>query len=261
MNSNYGWGLPVQASTIAKDIDSGIYVIHGLMFAIFILWGIFFTCLLIRYRQKEGVPAERHEEKGLLSGLWPDITVMALEILLIVFYAIPGWNRIKLNFPKPEDSNHVAVIAEQFGWNVQYPGPDGKLGRRDPKLVHFTNTIGLDRTDPAAKDDVVISNELYMPLGKPTLIELSSKDVIHSFSIPEFRIKQDAVPGMNIEVWVEPTMTGHFELGCAQLCGVGHSFMRGDVYVQTPQEFANWLSSQQSKTSTAQTTPKPTEAW
>src|SRR5271155_4390954 len=169
MNPNYGWGLPVQASTIAKDIDGGIYLIHGLMFAIFILWGIFFTYLLIRYRKREGVSAERHEEKGLLAGLWPDITVMVLEILLIVFYAIPGWNRIKLNFPKPEDSNHIAVIAEQFGWNVQYPGPDGKLGRRDPKLVHFTNTIGLDRTDPAAKDDVVISNELYMPLGKPTL--------------------------------------------------------------------------------------------
>jgi cytochrome c oxidase subunit 2 len=261
MNSNYGWGLPIQASTYAKEIDNGIYLIHWMMLFIFVLWGIFFTYLLIRYRKRAGVPAEHHEEKSLLGGLWPDLAVMAAEILLIVFYAIPGWTKIKMNFPKPEEANHVAIVAEQFAWNIQYAGKDGKLGRRDPKLVHFTNTIGLDRDDKNAKDDVVGTNELHLPLGKPTLIELSSKDVIHSFFVPEFRIKQDAVPGMNIQVWVEPTMAGHFEIGCAQLCGVGHSIMRGDVYVHTQAEYDEWLKAQTSKTVAAAAKPQPTETW
>ncbi len=248
MNLNYpkyGWGLPVAASTYARDIDFGIRLIHYAMFAIFILWGIFFTYLLIRYRRRDGVPAEREHEHHPIKSLMPDLIVMVFEIGLIAFYAIPVWSRIKQTFPDPKDANEINVIAEQFAWNVQYPGPDGKFGKRSPDLVHFSNPIGLDRSDPAAKDDVVLANEIHMPLGKPTLIHLMSKDVIHSFFIPSFRIKQDAVPGMDIPVWVQPTRPGLYELSCAQLCGFGHSLMRAEVVVQTPADYAAWLKSQE----------------
>ncbi len=241
MNPQYGWGLPIAASTYAEQIDFGIRLIHYVMFAIFILWGIFFTYLLVKYRQRPGVPAEREETHNAFKGLIPDFVVMIFEIALIAFYAIPVWSKIKMQFPKPEDANQVDIIAEQFAWNAHYPGADGKFGKRSVDLVHFSNPIGLDHDDPSAQDDVVLANEIHMPVGKPTLIRLTSKDVIHSFWIPAFRIKQDAVPGMTIPVWVTPTKPGHYELSCAQLCGFAHSLMRGDVYVDTPEDYAAWL--------------------
>ena len=277
--NNYGWGLPIAASTYAGRIDFGIWMIHVAMVAIFVLWGIFFTYLLIKYRKRPGVPAEREDRAeppveiavpdaiarlpfgailyrnmDELKSLTPDFIVMGFEIALIVFYALPAWNAIKIAMPDEKDAVVIHVIAEQFGWDIHYPGADGKFGRRKPELVHFNNPLGLDRTDPDAADDVVVGNELHMPLGKKVLIKLTSKDVIHDFFVPEFRIKQDAMPGMEIPVWIEPNRVGKYELACAQLCGFGHSLMRADVYVDTPEDYAKWLASR------AAATPAPAKA-
>lgn len=238
------WGLPPAASTYAGEIDFGIKLIHWAMLFIFVLWGVFFAYLLVRYRRRPGVPAQRDQEHSVLKSLAPDIAVMVFEIALIALYALPVWSRIKVAFPDPASAHLVDIISEQFAWNAHYPGPDGKFGRRNPKLLHFSNPIGLDPADPAAADDVVSANEVHMPLGKPTLIRLTSKDVIHSFFVPEFRIKQDAVPGMEIPVWVEPTKAGTYEISCAQLCGFAHSLMRGDVMVHTPEDYAAWVKAQ-----------------
>lgn len=255
--NNYGWGLPVAASTYAGKIDFGIKLIHAAMIAIFVLWGVFFAYLLIKYRRRDGVPAVRdHAAGGALTSLIPDLVVMAFEIALIVFYALPVWSRIKMRMPEEKDAVVVEVVAEQFGWNVRYPGPDGKFGRRNIDLVHFNNPLGLDRADPAAADDVVVGNELHLPVDKMALIKLTSKDVIHDFFVPEFRIKQDVVPGMEIPVWIQPDRVGHYELACAQLCGFGHSLMRGDVYVDTPDDYAKWLRARAAATPAA---PKPTK--
>jgi len=215
----------------------------AVMLIIFVLWGIFFTYLLIRYRAKPGVPA-KYEHHGLFASLVPDVAVLAFEIALIFLYAIPSWSRIKLVMPDPADALVIEVTAEQFAWDVHYPGPDGKFGRKNPSLMHASNVLGLDPDDPTAADDIVTINEMHIPLGRPTLFNMTSKDVIHSFFIPEFRIKQDAVPGMSIPVWFEPNQTGKFEIACAQLCGFGHSLMRGDVIVHTPEEFESWLAEQ-----------------
>lgn len=257
--NNYGWSLPLAASTYAAKIDFGIWLIHAAMAAIFVLWGIFFTYLLVKYRARPGVPAVREDDKshgaaGELKSLLPDLLVMAFEIALIVFYAIPVWSRIKMSQPDVEPQLKLALIAEQFAWNVHYPGPDGKLGARRLELIHFSNPSGLDKSDPASADDVVLGNELRLPVGKPAVITLTSKDVIHSFFVPEFRIKQDMMPGMKIPLWVEPTVAGKFELTCAQLCGFGHSLMRGDVFVQTPDEFDAWYKS---RLALAPAAPKP----
>lgn len=242
--NTFNWGLPAAASTYAGQIDFGIRVIHWAMLLIFVLWGIFFTYLLVKYRRRDGVAAQREESHSVLKSLLPDFLVMAFELVLIFTYALPVWSKIKMDSPSEEASNRVDIIAEQFAWNAHYPGADGKFGRREPKLVHFSNPIGLDREDPAAADDVVTANEIHMPLGKPTLIRLSSKDVIHSFFVPEFRIKQDAVPGMVIPVWVEPTLEGSFDVACAQLCGFAHSLMHGSVVVSQPAEYERWLLAQ-----------------
>jgi|CXWL01.1.fsa_nt_gi cytochrome c oxidase subunit 2 len=265
---NLGWAYPVAASSYARTIDFGIWLIHTAMFGIFILWGTFFVYLLIKYRARPGVSAQRedHEDtpahisvpdsiskfpfaqmlyrnKGELKSLIPDMIIMAFEIALIVFYAIPVWSKIKMSTPPVNDAVLVEVVAEQFGWNVHYAGPDGKLGARKSELVHFSNPIGLNREDPASADDVVMGNEMRLPVGKTAIIKLYSKDVIHNFFVPEFRLKQDAVPGLEIPMWVEPTKVGKYEIACAQLCGFAHSLMRGDMYVQTQEEFDAWYKS------------------
>jgi heme/copper-type cytochrome/quinol oxidase subunit 2 len=262
---NYGWSLPVAASTFAKDIDFGIWLIHAAMAGIFVLWGIFFTYLLVKYRARPGVPAVRdeHDEtpahisvpdsiskvpfaqflyknQGALKSLAPDIAVMIFEIALIVFYALPAWSKIKMSVPQTPDAVVLEVVSEQFGWSVHYAGPDGKLGPRRAELVHFSNPIGLDRDDPASHDDIVMGNEMRLPIGKVAQIKLLSKDVIHNFFIPEFRLKQDAVPGLEIPMWVEPNRVGKYEIACAQLCGFGHSLMRGDAFVLTQEEYDAW---------------------
>lgn len=243
----YGWGLPLGASTYAHSIDFGIYLIHAVMILIFVIWGVFFTYLLIKYKKKPGTSAKRDERHGIWRSLTPDIIVMVFEIVLIAVYAIPVWSRIKIDLPSPGSANVVAIEAQQWSWNIHYPGPDGKFGKTAAKYVHFSNPIGLDYKDPAAKDDILIANELHLPVNKPTVIELTSMDVIHSLSIPEFRIKQDAVPGMKIPVWVTPNKTGIFEMRCAQLCGMAHSFMIGKVIVQSEEDYAAWLKSQEPK--------------
>ncbi len=241
----YGWGLPLAASSYAGSIDFGIYLIHAVMILIFIIWGVFFTYLLIKYRKKTGVAAQRDEAHGVFKSLIPDLIVMVFEIVLIAVYAIPVWSKIKIDTPASGNVNTVAIEAQQWSWNIHYPGPDGKFGKTESKYVHFSNPIGLDYNDPAAKDDIVIANELHLPVNEPTVIELTSMDVIHSLFIPEFRLKQDAVPGMKIPVWVKPTKIGTFEISCAQLCGMAHSFMRGKVVVQSRADYDAWLKSRE----------------
>src|SRR5262249_17987106 len=139
----------------------------------------------------------------------------------------------------------VQVTGEQFAWNFHYPGPDGAFGKTDVKLITSTNTIGLDRTDPAAKDDVVSINALHVPVDRAVKVRIRSKDVIHSFFLPNLRIKQDAVPGMAIEVWFTPNKAGAYEIACAELCGLGHYRMKAFLTIDPSQEeFNKWLQQQ-----------------
>lgn len=239
-DGNYGWGLPVQASTYAQSVDFGINLLQSAMILIFVFWGIFFTWCLIRFRARQ-TPKVVYGESAHWKSWIPDILVLTFEILLVALYGIPVWARIMQTLPEEKDANVVRVVAEQFAWNFHYPGPDGEFGRTDLSLLSNTNTVGLDRTDPNAVDDVVIWNQMFLPLDKPTILHLTSKDVIHSLFVPEFRMKQDVVPGMVIQRWVTPTKVGKYEIGCSQLCGLGHYRMRGDVFVQTEEDFTQWL--------------------
>lgn len=255
---NYGWGLPIQASSFAAEIDRGIWIIHIAMVLIFVVWGVFFTYLLIKFRARPGARASRAEHVSHKASLAPDLLVLTFEILLVVFYAVPSWSRIKMNFPAEAESTVVEILGEQFNWSARYPGPDGKFGRTAPELVDFANPFGIDAGDPAGADDVVAVNEIRFPVGKPVLARLTSKDVVHSFFIPEFRIKQDATPGLVVPVWFTPTRVGDYEITCAQLCGVGHAIMRADVKVESPEAFDAWLAK---KAGAAQEQAEPVEVW
>jgi cytochrome c oxidase subunit 2 len=172
------------------------------------------------------------------------VAVALVEVALLVFYAIPAWARRVTNFPAGNDAVIVRVTAHQFAWEVQYPGADGKFGRTDQKLVSADNLIGLDRKDPDAKDDIVTSNQLNLPVDRPVLVHLSSQDVIHSFGLYEMRVKQDVIPGLDIPAWFIPTRTGEYEITCSQLCGLGHYRMRGFVNVQSTADYDKWMADQ-----------------
>jgi cytochrome c oxidase subunit 2 len=179
-----------------------------------------------------------------------------IEVLLLVFYAIPAWAKRVTNLPSGSDAVIVRVVAHQFAWEVQYPGADGKFGRTDATLVSADNPLGLDRKDPDGKDDVTTINQLNVPVGHPVLVHLSSQDVIHSFGLYEMRIKQDAVPGLEMPVWFVPTITTNdmriklknpafeYEITCSQLCGLGHYRMRGFITVQSDADYQKWMADQ-----------------
>ena len=164
-----------------------------------------------------------------------------VELVLIVAFAIPAWAARVDAFPAESEATIVRVVAEQFAWNAHYPGADGQFGRTDIKLVSAENPLGLDRSDPAAKDDFNSINQLALPVNKPVIIHLSSKDVIHSFSLIQMRVKQDTIPGESIPVWFTPTMTGDWEINCSQLCGLGHYRMRGFYSIKSQADYEAWL--------------------
>lgn len=168
------------------------------------------------------------------------MTVVAEGGVLVL--GLPVWD--KFHATPPADAITVEVTAEQFAWNVRYAGADGLFGRNAPRLISLDNPVGLDKTDPAAKDDLVLLGMMYFPVNRPVHIRLRSKDVLHSFFLPNFRVKQDAVPGMTIEFWFVPTKVGTYELACAELCGFAHYNMRGVVYVVTEEEFRQWLKTE-----------------
>lgn len=199
-------GLPIVASSHGGEIDQMIIVIHWMMFILFVGWGSFFLYTLIRFRKSRNQKVDPIGVKSHFSS-YIEGAVALFEVVLLVGFAYPLWSKRVNAFPTEKDATVVRVVAEQFAWNVHYPGNDGVFGRTDIKLVTSDNPIGLDRSDPNAKDDITTINQLNLPVGKPVIVRLSSKDVIHSFGIPLLRVKQDAIPGEVIRLWFEPTMT------------------------------------------------------
>jgi cytochrome c oxidase subunit 2 len=246
-------GLPALAAANGAQIDNLIGWIHIFMFVLFFAWGGFFLYCLVRFRRSRNPVANYTGVRSHASN-YAEIAVAIVEAVLLVGFSIPLWAARVDHRPSENEALVVEVTGEQFAWNVHYAGPDGKFGRTDVKLLDVqSNSLGLDRDDPAAKDDVTTLNQLYLPVNKPVIVRLRSKDVIHSFGVPEFRVKQDAVPGLTIPIWFVPNVTTadmrtrlgnsefQYEIACAQLCGLGHAKMRGFVTVLPADEFQKWL--------------------
>jgi cytochrome c oxidase subunit 2 len=252
-------GLPALATTNGGQVDSLIGWTHVFMLILFVGWGGFFIYTLVRFRRSRNPVANYAAVKSHASS-YLEVGVAVVEGILLFGFSIPLWAARVDHVPSEHEALVVQVTAEQFAWNVRYAGPDGVFGRTDIKLVNLQdNPLGLDRSDPAAKDDITTLNQLYLPENKPVIVRLRSKDVIHSFNVPEFRVKQDAIPGLTIPVWFVPnvtteamrTRTGNpefqYEIACAQLCGLGHYRMRAFVTVLSPGEFQKWVDAEQAK--------------
>ncbi|MCY3846945.1 MAG: cytochrome c oxidase subunit II [Acidobacteria bacterium] len=234
-------GLPVQASEHAAEIDNMIVLLHWLMAVLFVGWGAFFIYTLIRFRAKANPKADYTGVTSHTSS-YLEITVAVVEAVLLVGFAIPAWASRVNEVPPEEEATVVRMIGKQFEWHSHYAGADGRFGRRDLSLITPTNSIGLDRSDPNGADDIVSINQMNLPVDKPVIVYLSSQDVIHSMGIAEMRVKQDAVPGIEIPVWWVPNLIGDFEVNCSQLCGLGHYRMRGFVSIMSQADYDAWLA-------------------
>ena len=260
-------GLPPLAAAHGAQVDSLISWMHIFMFILFIGWGGFLTYCLVRFHRSRNPVADY---KGVTShtSSYLEGAVAIVEAVLLVGFSIPLWAARVDHRPPDNEALIVQVTGEQFAWNIHYAGPDGKFGRTDISKIDLqSNPLGLDRDDPAAKDDVTTVNQLYLPVNKPIIVQLRSKDVIHSFGVPEFRVKQDAVPGLTIPIWFIPTITTaemraktgnaefQYEIACAQLCGLGHSHMRGFVTVESADEFQKWMDEKVKESVEAESNP------
>jgi len=215
------WWFPGNASSVGGKVDSLFYVILYITGAVFVLVEATLLVFLVRYRKRAGRAATYVEGSAKAEIIWTAIPAVILVTLALV--SQPLWSKIKDSDTYPKDAAHLGLEAKQFEWHITYPGPDGKLG-----------------TD----DDFMKIDSIHLVVNRDYVIDMTARDVVHSFFVPAFRIKQDIVPGMDIKLWVKPTRTGTFELACSELCGLGHYRMRGLVIVHTPQEYAAWLVSQ-----------------
>jgi cytochrome c oxidase subunit II len=252
-------GLPPLASTHGAQVDSLIGWTHVFMLILFVGWGGFFAYCLVRFRRSRH-PVANYQGTASHTSSYLEGAVLLVEMILLFAFSIPLWAARVDRMPAQNEALLVQVTGEQFAWNVHYAGPDGVFGRTDIKLVDAQeNPLGIDRSDPAAKDDITTLNQLYLPVNKPIIVRLRSKDMIHSFGVPEFRVKQDAIPGLTIPIWFVPnvttaemrTRTGNpefqYEIACAQLCGLGHYRMRGYVTVLSTEEFQKWMQDEGEK--------------
>jgi cytochrome c oxidase subunit 2 len=211
------WWLPENVSTYGRDIDWLFELIYWITGITFILVAVAMVAFLVMYRDRPGRRARYTHGNTALEIVWT--VVPSLILVVLTFLSAPAWSRIKMSVP-PSDFA-IEVTAKQFNWQVVYPGGDGKFGTGDDKAF-------LD--------------EIHVPVNKVVHVNLKSVDVIHSFFVPQFRMKQDAVPGRAIMQWFEATKPGKYELPCAELCGFGHSGMKGWIYVHSADDYTKWAA-------------------
>ena len=207
--------LPESVSSYGPDIDRLFYVIYYVTGATFFAVQITLLVFLVIYRHRDDRRATYTHGNTTLEIAWT--IAPAILLIILAFVSRKTWADIKQRVP-PSDIQ-IQVTAKQFNWEVAYPGPDGKIG-----------------TD----DDVTMDNDVHVPVGKTVRVLLKSRDVIHSFFVPQLRLKQDAVPGHEIPAWFKVLKTGKYEIPCAELCGFGHSGMKGWLYVHTLDEYDAW---------------------
>lgn len=212
------WMLPPSASTYAGDIDGLYYLILVITGIAFVIVEVGLLYFLIAYRHRPGRRATYTHGNNTAEIIWT--AVPAVVVVIIGLLSGGVWMRIKGRDAAPADAIPIRMLAKQFEWHVTYPGPDGRLD---------------------TGDDFQIRNQLHVPAGRPVNLMLEAEDVIHSFFVPAFRVKQDAVPGMHIPVWFEATTPGEYEIACAELCGLGHYRMRGMVTVHSGEAYEQWL--------------------
>ena len=227
--------LPEGVSTYAPAIDQLFYVVLAITGTVFVLVQGTLLVFLVRYRRRPGRAAGYTHGNSLVEIIWT--VIPALILIYLTFHSQRVWSQVQGTPPLADVE--VEITAEQFAWNIRYAGADGLL-----------NTT----------DDLTTINQLHLPVHRVVLVHLKSKDVIHSFFVPQFRIKHDAVPGLTGRLWLEAVKEAQLEIVCAELCGLGHYRMRGFLTVESPEAFTAWLAQQQDEQFPPPVAPAPSES-
>ena len=232
------WFTPIASNW--TTMDDTVILTFWVTGIVFVLVNLFLAWVVIRYRQRQGQKADYEPENKKLEWWLTIVTSIGVAAMLA-----PGlfvWGKF---VAVPEDAAIVEAVGQQWHWSFRFPGADGELGASDASLITPGNPFGLDPEDPQGRDDVLVASpELRLPVDQPVKVLLRSKDVLHNFTVTQFRVKMDLVPGMITHLWLTPTVPGEYEILCEELCGVGHFAMRGRVVVAPREEFNNWLAAQ-----------------
>ena len=232
------WWTPIASNW--SYIDNTIVITFWITGFVFTAVVLFIAYCVLRFRHRAGNQAAYQPENKRLEWWLAAGTAIGVAAMLA-----PGLFVWKQFVTVPADASEVEVVAQQWQWSFRLPGADGRLGRADTRDVAPDNPLGLNKSDPAGMDDVIVEGgELHLPADKPVKMLLRSIDVVHDFYVPEFRAKMDMIPGTITYYWFTPTRTGTFEVLCAELCGVGHPQMRGTVVVDTDANYQAWLQQQ-----------------
>ncbi|MBN9026599.1 MULTISPECIES: cytochrome c oxidase subunit II [Kaistia] len=233
------WFTPIASNW--GYIDDTVNITFWITGAVFAAVVLFLAYCVLRFRHRPGRRAAYEPENKRLES-WLAIGT-AIGVAAMLAPGLVVWARF---IRVPADASAVEVVGQQWQWAYRLPGKDGKLGAADTRDVSDTNPLGIDPDDPRGRDDVIVQGgELHLPVGKPVALLLRSLDVVHDFFVPEFRAKMDMIPGSVTYYWLTPTRTGSFEVLCAELCGVGHPYMRGLVVVEPEADYQAWLAQQQ----------------
>ena len=229
------WLTPLAADW--GSLDDTLRITFWITGFVFVVLNAFLIWVVIRYRHREGLKAHYEPESHKLE--WWLTAVTTVGVIGMLAPGLWAWHSI---VTVPEDAREVEVVGQQWNWSFRFPGEDGVLGQVGIEEMNPANPLGLKADDPAGQDDVlVVSGELHLPVGIPYKFVLRSKDVLHNFTVPEFRVKMDLVPGMTPYTWAKPTVAGRYDILCEELCGIGHFAMRGSVVVEEQAAFDQWL--------------------
>jgi cytochrome c oxidase subunit 2 len=233
------WWTPIASNW--GYIDATLNITFLITGAVFVAVIGFMAYCVWRFRHKAGQTALYEPENKKLE--WWLTVATAVGVAAMLAPGLYAWHQF---VTVPKEASEVEIVGRQWSWSYRLPGKDGKLGTSDPLNVSADNPLGLNPNDPNGKDDVIIeSGDLHLQIGKPVKVLLRSIDVLHDFYVPEFRAKMDMIPGLVTFFWMTPTRTGTFDSLCAELCGVGHSQMRGSVVVAEAAAYQAWLEKQQ----------------
>ena len=236
--------LPPVASQHGQGVDQVIRYLTVATGVVFVLGHLALIAMIWKYGgQNDSIHTPASRKVEWITALVPVVFMAGVAEVGVLIIGQPVWGQLYGDVP--EDAIQIEVVGRQFEWRARYPGRDGKFGDFEAGLVNQRrNPLGLVEEDAAARDDIV-TGALHLPVGKPILIRLRSQDVQHSFSVPQFRIKQDLVPGTPTQIQFVVTQEGEYEIACAELCGLGHYTMKGRVIAHSPEDFQKWLDSQE----------------
>ena len=221
-------------------IDTTVDITFVVTGIVFVAVNLFLAYAIIRFRHKEGARAKYEPENKKLEVWLTVITTIGVAAMLAPGLFVYG-NIVTV----PEGATEIEAVGQQWKWTFRLPGEDGDFGKTDSRLISVENPYGINPDDPNGRDDVLVDDAIvHIPVGEPVLFWLRSKDVLHNFTVAQFRVKMDLVPGMESYMWLEPTKVGEYEILCEELCGIAHHAMRGRVVVDEPGDYAAWVDSQ-----------------